>query len=153
VTFAGAFVGPGACRARLAATTAENATGERSMEQLPISINTLGALVTAGLGLFGLFLPASAASFAGIIPDGERGISEVRATYGGLFLAMGVFALIAQSSDVFRVVGVAWLGAAGARAFSVVRDNSRSGANLGGIVMEGVIGLSMLLPWNTFTGA
>jgi len=122
------------------------------MEQLPFSINTLGALVTAGLGIFGLFLPASAASFASIIPDGERGISEVRATYGGLFLAMGLFAVIAQSPDVFRVVGVAWLGAAGARAFSVVRDNSRSGANFGGIVMEGLIGLSMLLPWNSFAG-
>jgi hypothetical protein len=34
-----------------------------------------------------------------------------------------------------------------------VRDNSRSGANLGGIVMEAMIGLSMLLPWNTFSGA
>jgi hypothetical protein len=122
------------------------------MEHLPFSINTLGALVTTGLGLFGLFLPASAASFASIIPDGERGVSEVRATYGGLFLAMGLFAMIAQSADVFRVVGVAWLGAAGARAFSVVRDNSRSGANLGGIVMEGLIGLSMLLPWDTFRG-
>jgi hypothetical protein len=123
------------------------------MEQLPISINTLGAIVTMGLGLLGLFFPASAASFVSIIPDGERGISEVRATYGGLFLAMGLFAVVAQSTDVFRVVGIAWLGAAGGRAFSAVHDNSRSGANLGGIVMEGVIGLSMLLPWNTFTGA
>jgi hypothetical protein len=153
VTLAGTFVGPGRVARGVAATTANHKAGERSMEQFPISINTLGALVTAGLGLFGLFLPASAASFAGIIPDGERGISEVRATYGGLFLAMGVFALIAQSSDVFRVVGVAWLGAAGARAFSVVRDNSRSGANIGGIVMEAAIGMSMLLPWSTFTGA
>jgi hypothetical protein len=123
------------------------------MEQLPISINTLGAIVTMGLGLLGLFFPASAASFASIIPDGERGLSEIRATYGGLFLAMGLCAVIAQSSDVFRVVGVAWLGAAGGRAFSVVRDHSRSGANLGGIVMEALIGLSMLLPWHTFAGA
>ena len=123
------------------------------MEQLPISINTLGALVTTVLGLYGLFLPASAASFASIIPDGELGISEVRATYGGMFLAMGLFALVAQSTDVFRVVGVTWLGAAGARSFSVVRDHSRSAANVGRVVSEALIGLSMLLPWNTFAGA
>ena len=49
-------------------------------------------------------------------------------------------------------VGVGWLGACAARAFSVVRDNSRSGANLGGIAMEGLIGLSMLLPWDSFIG-
>lgn len=119
---------------------------------IPVSVNTVGALVTTGLGIFGLFFPAGAASFVGIIPDGERGISEIRATYGGLFLAMGLVAVVAQSNDIFRVVGFAWLGAAGGRAFSVVRDNSRSGSNLGAIVMEGLIGLSMLVPWGTFSG-
>src|SRR5689334_4640574 len=49
------------------------AGGARFME-LPVSVNTLGALVTTGLGVFGLFFPAGAASFVGVIPDGERGI-------------------------------------------------------------------------------
>lgn len=120
---------------------------------LPVSVNTFGALITLGLGVFGLFWPLSAAKFASIQPDGERGISEIRATYGGLFLSMGLFALIAQTSDVFRLVGVAWIGAAAARSFSYAHDNSRSGANLGGIAMEAVIGLTMLLPWETFFGA
>jgi len=120
---------------------------------LPVSVNTLGAFLTFGLGLFGLFAPESVARFVGVIPDGERGISEIRATYGGLFLAIGLFAMIAQSNDVFRVIGVGWIGAASARSFSYVRDNSRSGANLGAIVMEAVIGLSMLVPWDRFVGA
>jgi hypothetical protein len=121
--------------------------------ELPVSINTLGALVTILLGVFGLVMPASAASFAGVIPDGERGISEIRATYGGLFLAMGLFAAIWQSPDVFRVLGIGWIGAALARAFSVVHDNSRSGTNIGGIAFEGLIGLSMLVQWDKFVGA
>lgn len=121
--------------------------------ELPVSVNTLGALVTFGLGVFGLFSPLGVAQFVGIQPDGERGVSEIRATYGGLFLALGLFAIIAQNTDVFRVVGVGWIGAASARSFSFVRDNSRSGANLGAIVMEAAIGLSMLVPWDTFFGA
>lgn len=120
---------------------------------LPVSVNTLGALVTLGLGIYGLFWPLGVAAFVGILPEGERGVSEIRATYGGLFLAMGLFAVVMQSGDVFRVVGVAWLGAAGGRCFSVVRDDSRSGANFGAIVMETVIGLSMLVPWDAFFGA
>ncbi|MFN2426634.1 MAG: DUF4345 family protein [Candidatus Binatia bacterium] len=120
---------------------------------LPISVNTLGAFITLALGMFGLFFPESVARFVGIIPEGERGISEIRATYGGLFLALGLFAIIAQSTDVFRVIGVGWIGAASARSFSYVRDNSRSGANLGAIVMEAAIGLSLLLPWDSFFGA
>jgi hypothetical protein len=121
--------------------------------ELPVSVNTVGALITFGLGVFGLFWPASAAKMVGVVPDGERGISEIRATYGGLFLAIGLFALIAQTSDVFRCVGVGWLGAGAARAYSYVRDGSQSGANLGAIAMELGVGLSMLVPWGRFFGA
>jgi len=120
---------------------------------LPVSVNTLGALVTLGLGVFGLFWPLSVARLVGISPEGERGISEIRATFGGLFLALGLFAAIAQNSDVFRAIGVGWLGVSAARSFSYVRDNSRSGANLGAIVIEVVLGLSLLVPWDTFFGA
>jgi hypothetical protein len=117
---------------------------------LPISVNTLGAAITLGLGVFGLFWPLAAANLVGIQPEGERGISEIRATYGGIFLAMGLFALIAQNMAVFRLLGVGWLGAGAARAYSYVHDNSRSGGNLGAIVVELVVGLSMLVPWETF---
>lgn len=89
----------------------------------------------------------------GVAPEGERGLSEIRATYGGLFLAMGLYATIGQNTDVFRALGVAWMGAAAGRAFSFVRDDSRSGANVGGILMEAGIGLSMLIPWDLFFGA
>lgn len=120
---------------------------------LPVSVNTFGALVTFGLGVFGLFWPWGVASFVGIIPEGERGVSEIRATYGGLFVALGLVAMIAQSPDIFRALGVAWIGVAAARSFSVVRDNSRSGANLGAVVMEATIGLLLLVPWERFFGA
>ncbi len=120
---------------------------------LPVSVNTFGAFVTLGLGVFGLFWPWGVASLVGIVPEGERGVSEIRATYGGLFLALGLVAMIAQSPDIFRALGVAWIGAASARAFSFVRDNSRSGANIGAIVMEAAIGLLLLVPWESFFGA
>lgn len=121
--------------------------------EFPISMNTVGSLATFSLGVFGLFWPKSAAQMVGIVPEGERGISEVRATYGGLFLAMGLYATIWQSSEVFRCLGFAWIGAAAARAFSFVKDDSRSGANVGGIVMEAGIGGLMLIPWDLFFGA
>ncbi len=120
---------------------------------LPVSVNTLGALITLGLGVFGLFWPLSAARLVGIEPDGERGLSEIRATYGGIFVAIGIFATVAQSSDVFRVVGVGWIGASAARSFSYVRDNSRSTANLGAIVIEALVGVSLLVPWDSFFGS
>lgn len=121
--------------------------------ELPVSANTFGALATAGLGVFGLFWPEAAARMVGIVPDGERGLSEVRATYGGLFLVLGLYAVVWQSTEVFRGLGLAWMGAAAARSFSYVKDDSRSGANVGGIAMEAVLGASMLIPWDLFFGS
>jgi hypothetical protein len=119
---------------------------------LPVSINTFGAIITAGLGVLGLFFPMTAAKMVSIQPDGERGLSEIRATYGGIFLAIGLFAAIAQERSIFRALGIGWLGAAGGRAFSIWRDESYSGANFGALVVEALIGAALLVPWEAFLG-
>jgi HK97 family phage major capsid protein len=109
------------------------------------------AVRTAGHNPTGVVLsPADAEAIFGLKADGSGNylFSDVHKV-----LALGLFAIIAQSTDVFRVIGVGWIGAASARSFSFVRDNSRSGANLGAIVMEAAIGLSMLVPWDSFFGA
>ncbi len=100
----------------------------------------LGALITAGLGLMGLVRPSAAAAFTNIEPVGVIGVSEIRATYGGFFLALGLWALIAQTPATFLVVGIAWFGAAFGRAVSVFADGSNSARNLGGIAFEAAIG-------------
>lgn len=102
---------------------------------------SIGALTTLALGLMGLLRPSAAAAFTSIEPIGPVGVSEIRATYGGLFAAMGAWALWAQSPAVFGVLAVAWAGAALGRLVSVAVDGSRSGQNLGGIAFEGVIAL------------
>ncbi len=102
---------------------------------------TIGALTTLGLGLMGLLRPAAAAAFTSIEPKGLVGVSEIRATYGGFFVALGAYALWAQTPLVFGVLAVAWAGAAAGRLLSVVVDGSRSGQNLGGIAFEGLIAL------------
>ena len=100
---------------------------------------TIGAVITLGLGIMGLTRPAAAAAFTGIAPQGVLGVSEIRATYGGLFAAMGAAALLAPSSAAFTVRACAWAGAAAGRVVSVVVDGSRSPRNLGAVVFEAAI--------------
>ena len=102
-----------------------------------------GALVTFALGVLGLVRPLAAAKLVGIEPVGTLGVSEVRATYGGLFAALGLCALVAQSPVVFTVVGLGWAGTAAGRLVSVFADRSFSPKNLGGLAMEA--GLAALL--------
>jgi len=120
---------------------------------LPVSVNTLGGLITMGLGVLGLFWPMKVASLASIQPDGLRGLSEIRATYGGVFFAIGLFAVMWQDPDVFRALGVAWFGAAAGRAFSIVKEESGSSANYGAFAMEVVVGLLLIVQWERFFGA
>ena len=78
-------------------------------------LHLLGALVTLGMGAFGLLRPLAAARLIGLAAEGRLGLSELRATYGGLFAALGAFALVTRDEVAFTLVGAAWLGAAAAR--------------------------------------
>jgi hypothetical protein len=109
-------------------------------------IANFGAFLTMGLGLLGLFAPAKVADFTSLSPAGLNGKSEIRATYGGLFTAMGVSCLATQAEGVFLTVGVAWIGAAIGRSWSVVVDRNFSSKNLGGVAFECSIGLLLTAP-------
>ena len=103
-----------------------------------------GALITLVLGLIALVSPNVIAKFVSVEPIGLTGISEVRATYGGFFAALGAVCLYSQSSTVFLVTGVAWCGAALGRGLSVLMDRSYAPKNLAGILFETGIGTLLL---------
>ncbi|MFM7275249.1 MAG: DUF4345 family protein [Gammaproteobacteria bacterium] len=102
--------------------------------------------MTLGMGGLGLFAPDRAAAFTRISPLGVDGRSEIRATYGGLFAALGLCCLAAQSDAVFLTAGVAWLGAAAGRIASVAMDRNHGARNLGAVAFEAAIGIPLLLP-------
>jgi hypothetical protein len=108
--------------------------------------HNVGALLTLGLGAMALASPTTAARFVNLEPHGAIGRSELRATYGGLFAALGGFALVSQAPAVFTAVGLAWAGAAAARGLSVVVDHSRSPRNLGAVAFETAIAALLLAP-------
>jgi hypothetical protein len=108
---------------------------------------SLGALLTIGLGLFGAIWPRRAASFVGISPLGGLGLSEIRATYGGLFLALGLACLYLQNPNAYFVAGSAWAGAALLRLPSLFIDKGSFPKAIGGALIELSIGLLL------FTGA
>ena len=105
-----------------------------AMKYLPL----LGCLITMALGALGAFAPQKAAMFVSVEPKGRTGVSELRATYGGLFLGMGLTGL--QNEAAFAVAAACWCGAAVLRAFSVFLDQSFSTKNLRAIGVEGAIG-------------
>ncbi len=110
------------------------------MEWLPL----LGALCTLALGTLGLVAPREIAGLVGIAPEGMLGLSEIRATYGGIFIGLGVACLLFQQSEVYFAVGLAWLTAAASRTVSIFLDRAFSAKNAGGIIVEAGIGLLLV---------
>ncbi|MFN7858068.1 MAG: DUF4345 family protein [Acidovorax sp.] len=106
----------------------------------------VGAAATTLLGLFGLFFPDKAAAFVSISPVGLNGRSEIRATYGGLFLALGVWCMAEQAPAVIMGAGVAWLGACLGRVYSAFRDRNADIKNVGGFALEAGLGTLLVLP-------
>ena len=123
---------------------------ERGCSTLPLVLREMtllancGAVVTAVLGCFGLLFPSAVSRVLGIRPDGPLGISEVRATYGGFFLCLGIGCFVAQSPSAFTVVGAAWCAAAAARVVCLAVDGSRSWQTFVGILFEASVGGAML---------
>jgi hypothetical protein len=105
----------------------------------------IGAAISIVAGLLGLMWPAHVSRTIGLEIPGRLGTAEVRATYGGLFIGMGIAVVLVASRDAALVLGAAWAGAFIARAVSFVIDRSRSRENVAGLVIEGTIAALLLL--------
>lgn len=104
----------------------------------------LGAAISVLAGCLGLVWPQRVSAIIGLHLPGRLGVSEFRATYGGLFIGAGLAVLLLGSRDAALVLGAAWGGAFIARALSVIIDVSRSKENAAGLAIEAVVAASLL---------
>lgn len=105
----------------------------------------VGAMISIVAGCLGLIWPKQVSRTIGLQIPGRLGTSEVRATYGGLFIGAGVAVVLIADSDAALVLGAAWAGAFIARAISFVIDTSRTKENIAGLLIEGVMATLLIL--------
>ena len=104
------------------------------------------------LGLLSLFNPVLATRLLGLEIVAPRGLSEVRATYGALFVTMAVLLLWAlpqrpRGAIVVRALGLLWAGAAAGRIASMAIDGILTVGNFGGLAVATVV--AVLLVWGS----
>jgi hypothetical protein len=105
----------------------------------------VGASISVLAGVLGLLFPARVSRVIGLSLPGRLGVSEFRATYGGLFIGAGIAVLAIGTTEAALVLGFAWLGAFAARLLSVVVDRSTSRENLAGLAIELAVGLMLVV--------
>ena len=81
-------------------------------------LKILSAVATIVTGLLALVKPSAIYGFIGLNATDVRGVSEIRAIFGGLFIALGAAPLF-LGSVAYQVLGIGYLAIAVVRAFSI----------------------------------
>lgn len=104
----------------------------------------IAAIATVLTGLFALVKPSAIRGFTGLMAEGPRGISEVRAIFGGLFIGLGVSPFL-FGGTAYQVLGLGYLAIALVRLVSIFLDKSRDSSNWISLVVEIVFGVILFL--------
>ena len=107
-------------------------------------LKVIAAVATIATGLLALVKPAATYGFIGLNANGVRGVSEIRAIFGGLFIALGAAPLF-LGLVAYQMLGIGYLAIAAARAFSIVFDKSYAQSNLISLGIEIVLGIILVL--------
>lgn len=107
------------------------------------------ALFSLGLGLLGLIAPQRALNLVGLqlVPGLAHSLSEVRATYGGVFVGASLYPLITGEPQAFLTLSACWICAGLARLASAFIDNARTSFNFISIAFEFGVGALVGLPY------
>ena len=101
------------------------------------------AALMVAFGLGAAIRPASLA-WVGVRPDSPLGVSEIRAVFGGMFIALGAACILTREPVVFAVVGSAWLADVAVRAIAVFVDRVPSRQAVTVLGIGSVMGLALV---------
>lgn len=116
----------------------------------PFTILSYAATIfSLALGLFGLIRPQGALDLIGLqtVPGLSHSISEVRATYGGVFTGVSLYPLISGEPHAFLTLALGWMLAGFCRLCSAVLDGAATRFNITSIAIEFGTGALIALPY------
>ena len=103
------------------------------------------AIATVATGALALFAPRSVFGFTGLSAPGPRGITEIRAVLGGLFIGLGLAPFILGSPAAYKMLGIAYLAIFVVRLVSLFVDKSFEQSNYISLAVEIAFGLILVL--------
>jgi hypothetical protein len=108
-------------------------------------LQLISVIATILTGLLSLLAPTKIEGFTGIHPVGGRGITEIRAIFGALFIGLGIAALLLDKAVAYPMLGIMYLAIAVVRAVSMLLDKSIENSNVISLAIEIVIGVILVL--------
>ncbi len=109
------------------------------------TLKIVAAIGTIAAGATSIVLPRSAESFTGLSVVGPRGVSEIRAVLGALFVGLGIAALLFRSPDAYRTLGIGYGAVAAVRVASIPLDRASTSSNWISFVSEAAFAFVFLI--------
>ena len=109
------------------------------------TLKIVAAIGTIAAGATSIVLPRSAESFTGLSAVSPRGVSEIRAVLGALFVGLGVAALLFRSPDAYRTLGIGYAAVAAVRVASIALDRASTSSNWISFVSESAFAFVFLI--------
>ena len=96
-------------------------------------------------GLYSLIWPRRIQEFTGLIPEGGRGVTEIRAILGGVFIGLAAGAFLLDHAVSYPLVGITYLVIAAVRTVSMFVDQSAVSSNWISTATEVIFGVLLIL--------
>jgi hypothetical protein len=108
-------------------------------------LQLIAVLLTIGTGVLALFWPRNIQGFTGLTAPGPRGITEIRAIFGALFIGLGIAVLVLGTRQVYQMLGIMYLAIAAVRLVSIFVDKSSVQSNWISLATEIVVGVILVI--------
>ena len=102
-------------------------------------------IATIITGMVSLFWPSRVLGFTGLEVDGGRGVTEIRAILGGVFVGLGAAVLYLNQPAAYQTLGITYLVVAVIRTISMFVDKSVVRSNIISVIAEVIFGIILLL--------
>lgn len=112
-----------------------------ALEILKIAV----AVATILTGAVSLFWPLRVRGFTGLEVSGGRGITEIRAVLGGVFIGLGAAVIYLRDPSAYLTLGITYLVIAGVRTVSMFIDKSVERSNVISVLTEVVFGVILVI--------
>ena len=110
------------------------------------TIHIIIMLLTIATGILAIIRPKTVADFTGLQMNHPRGLVEMYAGVGALFIALGAAPLILRHPIANQMLGIAYLGIAAARFPAMLVHKSFERSNWVSLVVEIIFGIVLLFP-------
>ena len=72
-------------------------------------LKIMAAIGTVLTGLVSLIWPRAVFGFTGLNAPGPRGITEIRAVLGGVFIGLGIAPFLLKTPETYQMLGIMYL--------------------------------------------